>query len=181
MPVQSARRKVEEIVEPGKSSDLMALRRLEILVVMLAVLAGPHRCCCGIRTAAASGSETECEPSGGCSCCTGSGTEATADSSELSAGESDHGPCSCACADQGSQPDDGGCPSRGKPRQAWDTGADGHAAKFRPAPAVEPWVGVSCATERLLTTSSRAPVRSYGERDAVGGRSLLLRLQILRC
>ena len=158
----------------------MALRRVKILVVMLAVLAGPHRCCCGIRTTAAAESETGCEPSVCCSCSTLHGAEAAADSPELLARESDHKACFCAGADHDSQPDDGGCPSRGKLRQAWDTGTDGHTTKFRPAPAIEPWVGVSPATGRLLTTSSRAGL-SPGECNPLSGRSLILRLQILRC
>ena len=159
----------------------MALRRLQMLVVVLAVLAGPQRCCCGIRTTAAGASQAGCEVAACCSCCTVHGKDAAADSAEVLAGEAGHQVCACAGPYESSQPDDGGCPSRGKPRQAWDSGADGHMAKFRPAPAIEPWVGVSLATASPVTTSSKAPVRYRGERDALGGRSLLLRLQILRC
>lgn len=159
----------------------MAWRRLEMLVMVLAVLAGPQRCCCGIRTTAAEASQAGGEAAACCSCCTIPGKETATDSGEGLDGAAGHRVCACAGACEGSQPDDGGCPSRGKPRQAWDSGTDGHAAKFRPALAIEPWVGVSPATSSLVTASSRVPLRHPGERNALGGRDLLLRLQILRC
>lgn len=148
----------------------MGCRLLTMLVMMVAALAGPQRCCCGIRAVAAA--VPACASAECCSCC-----DACA--------EAPDGPTDAVACEAGPAGDhrseDTGCPVRGKPRQAWDSAGDGQAVKFRPGPAVTLSVGVVPSTGRLLTTAHRGPPRSPGERSALGGRGLLLLLQILRC
>lgn len=144
-------------------------RRAMLLAAMLAALVGPQRCYCGIPAVAAP------EPTGMSGCCCACSDASCVDGCPSSA-ETEH-----ATSGEGHEPDGEGCPSRDKPRQAWDTAGDGPTVDLRPGSGVMLAVDSVPATGRLLTAASVGPPRSPGERSASGGRGLLVLLQILRC
>lgn len=152
----------------------MDVRRLMLNAVLLAMLAGPHRCCCGIRTAAADSvpRATAC-----CSCCDlpdqAAGCRSTDDCGEAG--------CRCSPVDEDRPSDDRGCPARGTPKQAWDIGTAGPEAKFKATPAYLPAGSPAAMSFVLHAAAESGPSRAIDERAVVWGRGLLLRLQILRC
>lgn len=157
----------------------MGLRHLILHAVMLAMLAGPYRCVCGIRTAAAAGAPKTA--SACCSCCTTAGRSA-AHGATCEAGDevwAEEGVCSAAGNDR--QPDAPACPARGKPRQAWDLGSDGFWAKYKLGTAFLPVVGMPCVYSTLHAAPCRSLNQSVDDRALIWGRGLLQLLQILRC
>lgn len=152
--------------------------RILLLVVLLAVLAGPRRCSCGIRVPAADARQGHSQGPNEvrCSCCdaargTGAGP-ADVDCHQVAA---------CGMPGDEGERDDEGCPARGKPRQSWNAGGDGQAGKFRPDSGVVLAVSAVTPACRHLTAASGTAERSPGERAARGGRDLLRLLHVLRC
>jgi hypothetical protein len=153
--------------------------RILLLVVLLAVLAGPRRCSCGIRAPAAdatSQGHNQGNNEGRCSCC-----EAPRGMGSGPADVAGHQVAACCMPGDEGERDDEGCPARGKPRQSWNAGGDGQAGKFRPDSGVVLVVSAVTPACRHLTAASGTAVRSPGERAARGGRDLLRLLHILRC
>lgn len=165
----------------------MGLRHLILHAVMLAMLAGPYRCACGIRTTAAA--DCTAAVSACCSCCDvpcdvadrSSAKGAVCEAGAGAGAGAQAGEESCSAAENDRLPDAPGCPARGKPRQAWDVGSDGFGAKFKLGPAFLPVVGMPCVHATLQPSPGRGRNQSVDERAVIWGRDLLLLLQILRC